>query len=165
MSAAADPPEIRRGGLDDLERIGPLWQSLQAHHLDVSSVDLPPRDPGASWAARRVLYERWFAAGDAELWLLEGAGEVVGYAMVRIGGQSMTYAVDRMATLETLVVAPELRGTGAGSRLITAVFDDLRARGFDAIEVTHMEGNDRAGRLYEAHGFKPFARMLIARLD
>ena len=44
-TAAADPPEIRRGGLDDLERIGPLWQSLQAHHLAVSSVDLPPRDP------------------------------------------------------------------------------------------------------------------------
>ena len=185
MSAVPDLPVIIRGEPADLDRIGPLWQSLQAHHLAVSTVDLPARDPDASWAARRALYERWFASGDAELWLLQrgagidgeggdggndtsrgdSAGDVVGYAMVRIGGQSMTYAVDRLATLETLVVARELRGTGAGSRLITAAFDDLRARDFDGVEVTHMEGNEGAGRLYAAHGFQPFARMLIAPLD
>jgi GNAT superfamily N-acetyltransferase len=164
MTHEADAPTIRQGTQADVERLGPLWQSLQAHHLEVGTVDRPGRSPAESWGRRRKLYDGWFDGAVADIWLLERDDELLGYAMVHYGAASMTWAVDRIATLETLVVTPELRGTGLGGQLIDAVFADLRARGFEEVEVTHIEGNDGAGRLYAANGFEPLARMLRAPL-
>ena len=53
-------------------------------------------------------------------------------------------------------------GFGIGSALLTEMLELARRRGVEIVELTYVEGNDRARRLYEKFGFatvceKPFA--------
>lgn len=51
-------------------------------------------------------------------------------------------------------VAPAARGSGAADALIAAVVDQAAEVGAARVELTVVEGNDRAERLYHRHGFR-----------
>ena len=51
-----------------------------------------------------------------------------------------------------LYVVPEQQGTGAGHALMQAMLDTVSP---SAVFVEFIEGNDRARRFYERHGFGP----------
>jgi ribosomal protein S18 acetylase RimI-like enzyme len=62
---------------------------------------------------------------------------------------------ETMAELETLVVLPELRNTGLGTRMLDAVEEELSRQGVTEVIVGLVAGNDGAQRLYERRGFRP----------
>jgi ribosomal protein S18 acetylase RimI-like enzyme len=55
--------------------------------------------------------------------------------------------------LMAMWVHPALRGSGAASALVQAVLEWAEARGANSIRLDVIDGNDRARRLYERHGF------------
>jgi len=55
--------------------------------------------------------------------------------------------------LVSMWVAPSARGAGVGGRLVEAVASEARGRGVATIVAWISEGNERAERLYERHGF------------
>lgn len=150
-------------GADELELVAPLWKALQAHHLSVGTIDVPARDPEASWAVRRAMYERGLAK-DAWLWVAEQGGQPLGYAYVEPGGAWATWDAGPTANLETLVVAPGARGGGIGERLVQTAADACRAAGFTHLGVGYIEGNDRAAAFYAREGFTPVERVLAMPL-
>lgn len=54
--------------------------------------------------------------------------------------------------MRTLFVAAGGWRRGAGSALLAAELDDLRARGYSEATVWSFAGNERANAFYESHG-------------
>lgn len=91
-------------------------------------------------------YEALVAIDDAD----SGEDVLLGYACY--GPTPMTEATH---DLYWLVVAEEARGRGIGRALLTAVEDDVRARGGRQvrIETSSLEGQGGAARFYSAAGY------------
>ena len=51
------------------------------------------------------------------------------------------------------IVHPAMRGKGIGTRLLEAVFDFARAKGFGSVRLQVVDTNPDARRLYERMGF------------
>lgn len=58
-----------------------------------------------------------------------------------------------MFLLDGLCVADGAQGQGIGTALLTAICDEARNRGYTAVRLDVIEGNDRARALYERAGF------------
>jgi [ribosomal protein S18]-alanine N-acetyltransferase len=88
--------------------------------------------------------------GDADLFLAEAGGEVVGYAAL--------WAVLDQAELGNIAVAPAQRGRGIGTRLLHTVVERARERGVRELFLEVRVGNAAAQRLYQRHGFEAVGR-------
>lgn len=92
-------------------------------------------------------------------WLLEGAGELLGFA---ITGPSRDADLDaaRVGEVRAIYLAPDHVGRGLGRRLLDHALADLRARGFVEATLWALEGNERARRFYARAGFAPGGQKL-----
>lgn len=64
---------------------------------------------------------------------------------------------EHQADVQTVAVAPAGRGTGLGSRLLTALLDAARERGAGAVLLEVRSDNAAAIALYSRHGFERIA--------
>jgi ribosomal protein S18 acetylase RimI-like enzyme len=117
-------------------------------------------DDETSWSVRSSSYREWLADPRSFLLIARDGDRAVGYAVTRVmeSGPEWRDAWRMppiMAELETLVVVPELRTTGLGTRLLDAVEEELGRQGITEVIVGIIPGNDGAQRLYERRGFKP----------
>lgn len=76
-------------------------------------------------------------------WVIETGGRVAGCAGIEIYGEA--------AVLRSVVVAPELRGTGEGDHLVTAGLDYARQRGAKRVYLFTMH----AAPFFARFGFEP----------
>jgi ribosomal protein S18 acetylase RimI-like enzyme len=159
--------KISRAGAEALDDLRPLWLALHHHHQAVGGERLGPYvDDDTSWAARRLLYQGFFAGGGFAM-LAEQDGRLVGYAMVAIKTSEETelddtwVSGDTVAEIETLVVLPAARGDGVGSALLDAVDAELAERGIEDVLIAAFVTNVDAIRLYERRGFRPASLYMI----
>lgn len=143
--------------VEELAALEPVWNALQAHHVEVTP-DLGSRTPkralADSWRIRRSKYERWLGDPDTFFVVAETDGEPVGYAFVTIGLPYAGWATgDRLAELETLSVLADRRGEGVGAALIGAAWKRLAEIGVDDMAITTTVTNVDAQRFYEREGF------------
>lgn len=135
------------GGVELLDRVEPLWTRLRAHHAAVS-----PHFSAALEAARfedrRAGFQRKAQHGALRVWVLRAAdGRDIGYVVASVAGE--------VAEVDSLYVAPESRGAGAGRRLMEAACAWLDERGCRTVEVNVVHGNEEALRFYAKLGFLP----------
>jgi ribosomal protein S18 acetylase RimI-like enzyme len=156
--------EIVEAGAERLDDLEPLWHALVQHHAAVAVGLGEPRDRADSWERRRRLYEDLLAKDGTYALIAERDGAPVGYAMVSLSRPSMTWAIERTANLETIVVLPEARGASVGTRLIDAVKERMRAAGVTHLGLGVVATNDDAIRFYRRHGFQPAFVEMIARI-
>ena len=71
---------------------------------------------------------------------------------------------DRVALLEDMVVSPNVRGSGVGSRLMEHAIQFARLNGCKRITVLTDRENESAQRFYQKHGFG-FSAMMPMRLS
>ena len=88
-----------------------------------------------------------------EVLVARNADDVVG--MINLLYTISTALGARAAILEDVIVAPEARGRGVGSRLIEAALELARRRGCQRISLVTDATNTGAQRLYESFGFEP----------
>lgn len=81
------------------------------------------------------------AASYPSFYVAELSGEVVG-----------TAALGEHGSLERLYVLPSARGTGLGGRLLQAVAEEARRRGYEQLEIWTDKVLTDAHRLYERAG-------------
>lgn len=161
--AGAARRAIVKAGAERLDELEPLWETLRQHHHAVMPSYGPLRDSGDSWRRRRANYEEWLAQPGGFVLLAEQDHKVVGYALVAPGSPSQTWAIESAATLETLVLLPEARGSGLGTALMDRVKEEVRAMGVTHLGLGVVAANEDAIRFYRRHGFEPAFLEMIAR--
>jgi ribosomal protein S18 acetylase RimI-like enzyme len=62
-------------------------------------------------------------------------------------------------------VHPALRGSGAASALVQAVLAWAEERGARLVRLSVIDGNNRARRLYEKHGFQDTGHIALRPRD
>ena len=87
------------------------------------------------------------------LLLAEDDGQLLG--LTTCGASRDPDAGEEVGEVRTIFVAAGGWRRGVGSALMAAALDDLRARGYSEATVWSFEGNERANRFYEGHGFEP----------
>ena len=155
-----DDVSIVRAGLERLDDLKPLWESLSNHHAEVAP-ELrfvgPLRSPEDSWVVRRAIYAALLAEPDAFVLLAEVDSSPVGYALVHLRGPEETWTSgERIAELETLAVLPGHRGRGTGRALVDAVLEELRRLDVEQWTVGVIAANAAAIRFYEKLELQPF---------
>jgi ribosomal protein S18 acetylase RimI-like enzyme len=163
VPTAAAAPLIERLEPADLDQLEPLWHALLARHSEVWS-RLPMREAHHSWTLRRGQYEGWLAHEGSFVLVARRDDVLMGYLMVDVGEGDETYVTgDRVARLETLVVAENQRDAGVGGLLFDAAMAELERLAVDDLFVGCMDGNEAARRFYERRGFTPFVHHLYAK--
>lgn len=86
-----------------------------------------------------------------------------------VGMVNLLYTVstalgDRVALLEDMVVSPDVRGAGVGSRLLEQAIQFARLNGCKRITLLTDRTNESAQRFYRKHGFD-FSAMIPLRLS
>jgi ribosomal protein S18 acetylase RimI-like enzyme len=158
--------DVQHGGLNDLEDVEPLWKAMLDHHRVLTGDTLPVRGRDESWLLRRKEYVGWLEDGSGMLFLArsDGAVAVAGYAFLRWHASGSTWDFGPVVgEVESLAVAPAVRGGGVGPALLDACRAELRARGVDFWAVDVVESNP-AVRLYERAGFRPNYRKMFGRV-
>ena len=154
---------IVKAGAERIDDLEPLWRALAEHHHSVWPEDGPLRERADSWARRRALYREKLAEPGGVLLIAERDRRPVGYAMVATASPSMTWAIEDAATLETIVLLPEVRGSGLGTALIERVKAEVRANGVTHLGLGVVAANEAAIRFYRRHGFQPAFVEMTAR--
>lgn len=156
---------------DRFEDLKPLWRALYDHQTGLSP-HLRDREVPfeRAWRHRRGLEREWFQAEPRSFVLAarDGGARYVGYAFVRIisgEGFAVSWNASRpLAELITLVVVPEVRGRGVGSKLLDAVEARLRELRIEDMVIGVVSTNTEAIRLYERRGAVPFLTQFLHRV-
>jgi GNAT superfamily N-acetyltransferase len=90
-------------------------------------------------------------------------GTVVGH-LVGLYQPASPMWLGARAELVSTYVTPDLRGNGAGARLVEHFTTWARERGATRLHVTAYTANAHAVRFYRRHGFTPLSTVLAADL-
>jgi ribosomal-protein-alanine N-acetyltransferase len=111
--------------------------------LDTAIVDIEHRSQPSPWSKALFLDE--LAHPAARVLTLEAGGEVCGFICYRL--------LFEEAELLNVAVAPSVRRSGYGERLVEAMLADARAHGVTRVVLEVRASNEGAIRLYERKGF------------
>lgn len=90
--------------------------------------------------------------------------EIIGFVM--FGPESERYAQDvSRGSIRNIVVRPDYRNEGIGTKLLAAAEATLRDEGFDAVSLSVLAENEAARRLYARRGYEPHRIDLEKRLE
>jgi GNAT superfamily N-acetyltransferase len=162
-----DDLRIVRAGPERIADLEPLTRALHAHHLTVDPriPGIPPRDADSWWAIRRERYAEWLGHEDAFALIAEDESGPVGYALVSFHERDDSHTTgDRFAELHSLAVAEGRRGLGIGSRLLHAVYREVRVVGVEEMMIGVLATNEAAMRLYEREGFAPWVVLTFGKV-
>lgn len=123
----------------------PVWEQLWAAYLEFYEQDLAPEVTDG-------MFKRLLAPGSHSAFVAERDGDVVGF--VHFLFHDSTWSLEAVCYLEDLYVSPEARGTGAGRKLIEAVYAAAdREPGASGKVYWHTDrDNKRAQLLYDRIG-------------
>jgi ribosomal-protein-alanine N-acetyltransferase len=103
------------------------------------------------WAWDRKLFAEYTRiCGDLFL-VTEAGSKVVGYCIGRMARGT--------ASIESIAVAPSVRGKGAADALLRSLLRRFRARDAARVSLMVKEGNLRARAFYERYGFRRVRRV------
>lgn len=118
------------------------WRELWDGYCTFYKTDMPEEVTAETW--RRILDPERTDFGTL---VAEIDGTIVGFANYVL--HSYTWAIGKQCYLNDLFVDPEVRGGGAGQRLITFLQHRGAEQGWTRIHWMTHETNERARRLYD----------------
>ncbi len=154
MTTQLEKFQIVRTGIERIHELEPLWKALHKHHAEVAPELGQVRSPDESWRRRKANYEVWIKKKGSFIFLAENGDLVIGYVFVRMADASEIWQRDSIAEVETLSVLPEFRGAAVGSKLMDAVYSELKAQGIGNVTLQVAAANQKAITFYERQGFK-----------
>jgi ribosomal protein S18 acetylase RimI-like enzyme len=144
-------------GAHDLDRLGPLWLALHAHHRKVAPRLAPFVGDDISWPNRKRQYEEVAAGEWLGLVAREGDRDL-GYMICakRPMQWNATFAIPPFLwELVTLVVTAEARGGGIGATLLDAVETFIARQDVRTTLIGVIPDNASAVALYRKRGYRP----------
>jgi ribosomal protein S18 acetylase RimI-like enzyme len=144
---------VRPATRDDLPVLGRLGAHLMRVHYDFDRLRfLEPGDDS------ELGYAGFLGAQvqdpESVVLVADVDARVVGYVYAAIEPLSWKELRDECGYIHDLVVDPDQRGHGAGTALLEAACEWLRARGMPRVVLGTAEKNVGAQRLFERSGFR-----------
>ena len=133
--------EIRQATVEDLDLLVPLFDGYRQFY----------RQPSEPERARRFLLER-FEHSQSVIFLSFTGTAAIGFTQLYPSFSSGAMA--RIFILNDLFVAPEARGRGAGSALLSAAAEYARRVGASRLVLSTEVTNTAAQSLYERQGWR-----------
>lgn len=133
---------IEPATLDDLPQLVELLLDLFAHEKDF----VPDREK--QMRGLRLILEQ---PNRGRIFVLRNEREII--AMINLLITISTAEGGFVLLLEDLVVHPDHRGQGYGSRLLDYAKNFAREKGFSRITLLTDKPNDRSQQFYRRHGF------------
>ena len=153
--------QLRTGGVEDLDLVGPLWVAVHHRHAQTMPELAPYVSDHETWRVRRMLYEELLAKPDTLLLVAVVDDAAVGYGLAHVLPVDETWIPDtwvtgsRIGEIESLSVLPQYRGGGLGSEVLRRLEEHLAERGVEDLILGALAGNRDAIRLYERQGYQP----------
>lgn len=146
---------IETAGVDDVERLGALLAFLfeQEHEYQADTV-----------AQQRGLLTILRDETRGTILVAREAAGTPALGMVNVLYTVSTALGSPAAILDDLVVHPDYRGQGVGTRLIEQAFVTAQAKGCRRISLETDWDNHRAQALYERFGFQKSSMFLYKKL-
>jgi ribosomal protein S18 acetylase RimI-like enzyme len=103
---------------------------------------------------------RWSREPGAKLFVAVDGDDLVGMilSLVARADDGAGPPIPGARHITGVAVLPDRQRGGIGDALLRAALDDARAEGCDHVTLWTQTGNERALRLFEAHGFRPTGR-------
>lgn len=150
---ANDAVNIRAAVSDDLEAIGRLASLLVQTHHDFDParfIAAGPQTPRGYASFLGTQLEK----KDIVVFVAELDGGVVGYTYAGAEGFDYMSLRGPAGVLHDLLVSPDHRRHGIGSKLLEATIAELWDRGVPRIVLSTAERNEAAQRLFAKSGFR-----------
>lgn len=149
---------VRLARVDDADQIARVhvtaWRVAYSELIPeeyLASLDVGERSE--VWRSALAGEQRVAGLPDAANLVAELGGLVVGFATV---GRFRDDPHDEaLGELWAMYVDPDSWGAGVGDALMAATFEELARLGAASSYLWVLEGNDRAIRFYERHGWRP----------
>lgn len=141
--------EIRAAAEADLPAILAIYNDAVVNTTAIWNDDVVDLDNRRAWFAARTSQGYPVLVAEAE-------GTVLGYASY---GDFRPFQGYRFTVENSIYVAAEARGRGAGARLLAALIDHAGAAGKHVMVAGITADNAISLRLHERHGFVETARM------
>jgi ribosomal-protein-alanine N-acetyltransferase len=125
------------------------WTIRPATHRDVAAT---------AELERRCFSDPWSEAAIADSFGAPGMRGLVAIHEDGLQGYVIARAVAGEAEILNLAVAPEVRGRGAGGRLLDAMLELLRRLAVREVFLEVRRGNAAANGLYQSRGFEVVGR-------
>lgn len=125
-------------------------QSHEENHLHF--------DPHLPSKGTHAIFAQWVEmcldGQAAQVWVAELGGETVGFVTILVPRALNVALGTKIAVLDFIVLAAEVKGRGLGSALLAAVHAKVAQSGFDQIELRTTATNFAAVNLYTRHGYR-----------
>jgi ribosomal protein S18 acetylase RimI-like enzyme len=155
---------IRRAMTSDLPALGRLGALLVQQHHDFDA----RRFLGASRSTPRH-YAEFLGSQlddpDVLVLVAEHDGQVIGYTFAAMEGYDYKSLRGPAGLLHDILVDPDHRGRGVGSRLLDETLSALRSKGARQIVLSTAERNESAQRLFARIGFRRTMVEMTRELD
>jgi GNAT superfamily N-acetyltransferase len=136
-------------GIDEIDRIRPLWEELNRHHLRINT-RFRAHYEQMNFEERKAYFSLLCDTG--LLWLDlatdPAAGTAVGYCAASVSGK-------KTGEIESLFIAPEYRSRGIGTALVTRALAWMGGCGAVQKRVSVSTGNEDTWPFYRMFGFYP----------
>ena len=143
--------EVRRATPDDAETIAGFAMLLfeQHHDYDNDRFAAMSDSKGAAW-----FYGGRTQADDVAVLIAEQDSRAIGFAYIEFEAMNYGDLLENVAWLHDIYIAADVRGSGAGKKLIAASVKAAKELGADKI-VLHVAARNAAGReFFEKVGFR-----------
>jgi GNAT superfamily N-acetyltransferase len=148
---------VRPGAPEDLDAV------VQLEHAFTEHLRSPPSFSGRPTASDDEIRKDWEGTWDDDRYthlVIEREGRVAGHALLFRRERGDLRVPANSIDLSLVVTLPEVRGTGAGSALVTHALGWAHERAFDAVTIDWRVVNLLADRFFTARGFRPtFVRL------
>ncbi len=141
--------EIRRGSLQNIDTIQPLWEKLNKIHADVS-VDFSKRFQHMGWQSRK---EKLIQKSSALMfdYVIESTSEsVIGYCISTVEKDNQ-----KAGEIDSLFIEEEYRNLRIGSTLMQRAVDWLVQQHTETQKLLVVTGNEQVLEFYKELGFNP----------
>lgn len=155
---------VRRAATADLPTLGRLGGLLvQQHH------DFDPRRFLAASNSTPYHYSEFLGSQlddpDVVVLVAEHDGSVIGYTFAAMEGYDYKSLRGPAGLLHDILVDPDYRGRGVGSRLLDETLSVLQSKGARQIVLSTAERNESAQRLFARRGFRRTMIEMARELD
>ena len=148
---------IKRGNIDDLDLIKPLWEKLNQLHLDLSQ-NFKSRFQNKTWESRKS----YLIKKSKEIiidYVTDDKNYIIGYCISTIDREN-----EKIGEIDSIYIDKIYRKTGIGEQLMNRAIDWLILKGTKTQKLDVGAGNEQVLEFYKHFDFYP-VNIVLQRIE